>query len=168
MPIPFVVVQHLHEAAPVTMVIRTHEKPDANGNMKPQLFIQFSLVVVVTNASKRNWAGFDLELQEKRGKPSIYFDGLSFDQVRTFDKRVFHSDRFSVFNDLTEPYDRIRFEQGWVVPNDTVKFQVYITDVTPIDVFYLVQDPQILLAGRPLAGRSVARLNPNAAPRAPQ
>lgn len=151
---PIVVVQRLHETAPATLVIRTLEKPDANGEMKPQQFVQFSLITVVTNASKRNWAGFDLELQEKRGKPSIYFDGLSFDQLHAFAGRVFRSDRFSIFSELTEPFDRIRFEDGFVVPNDTVRFQLYITDVTPEAVFYLVQDPQILLAGLPSENRS--------------
>lgn len=158
---PIVVVQRLDETAPVTLVIRTLKKPDANGKMKPQLFVQFSLVTVVTNASNRNWAGFDLELQEIRGKPSIYFDGLSFDQLHTFDDRVFRSDRFAMFSDLAEPYDRIRFEDGFVVPNDTVRFKVYITDVTPEAVFYLVQDPQILMAGRPpQQGTRFARLAP--------
>ena len=146
---PIVVVQEMHQAAPVTMVIRPLLTADSYGNLKRQSFIQFSLVVVVTNGSKRNWAGFDLELQEIPGKPSVYFDGLSFDQVRTFNDRVFVSDKFAMFSDLTEPYDRVRFEDGYVVPNETVQLQVYITDVTPKEAFYLVQDPQILLAHGP-------------------
>jgi hypothetical protein len=145
---PIVVVQNMHQAAPVTMVIRPQLTTDSYGNLKRQSFIQFSLVVAVTNGSKRNWAGFDLELQEIPGQPSVYFDGLSFDQVRTFSERVFLSDKFSVFSDLTEPYDRIRFEDGYVIPNETVRLKVFITDVTPPETFYLVQDPQILMAQR--------------------
>lgn len=147
---PIVVVQEMHQAAPVTMVIRPLLTADSYGNLKRQSFIQFSLVVVVTNGSQRNWAGFDLELQEVRGKPSVYFDGLSFDQVRTFADRVFVSDKFAMFSDLTEPYDRIRFEDGYVTPNETVQLKVFITDVTPKEAFYLVQDPQILLAQGPV------------------
>lgn len=161
---PIVVVQELYQATPVTMVIRTLDKPDANGQMKPQLLIQFSLVIVVTNASKRNWAGFDLELQEVRGRPSTYYDGLSFDQLQSFADRVFLSDRFAVFSDLIEPFDRIRFERGYVQHNETVRLKVYVTDVTPAKVFYLVEDPQILLAQEPDArGRHFAR-NSTASP----
>lgn len=161
---PIVVVQELYQATPVTMVIRTLDKPNARGVMKPQLLIQFSLVVVVTNASKRNWAGFDLELQEVRGRPSTYYDGLSFDQLQSFADRVFLSDRFAVFSDLTEPFDRIRFERGYVQHNETVRLKVYITDVTPAKIFYLVEDPQILLALEPEAGgRRLAR-NSTASP----
>ena len=151
---PIVVVQEMHLAAPVTMVIRPLLTADGYGNLKRQSFIQFSLVAVVTNGSERNWAGFDFELQETPGKPSVYLDGLSFDQVRTFSDRVFVSDKFSMFSDLTEPYDRIRFEDGYVIPNETVKLKVFITDVTPREAFYLVQDPQILLAQGPASLQS--------------
>ena len=155
---PIVVAQEMRQAAPVTMVIRPLMTADGYGNLRRQAFIQFSLVVVVTNASDRNWAGFDLELQEIPGKPSVYFDGLSFDQVKTFPNRVFVSDKFSMFSDLTEPYDRIRFEDGYVIPNETVSFKVYITDVTPKEAFYLVQDPQILLAEvPPVSGRRLSQ-----------
>ncbi len=146
---PIVVVQRQHIADPVTMVIRPLEKPYPNGEMKRQAFVNFSLVVAVTNGSNRNWAGMDLELQEIRGKPSIYHDGLSFDQLKSFKQKVFRSDKFASFSDLIEPYDRIRFEDGHVVPADTVRLKVYITDVTPTNVFYLVQDPQILMAQAP-------------------
>lgn len=159
---PIVVVQYFHNTEPVTLVIRTLGKPDAKGNLKAQSFVQFSLVTVVTNVSKKNWAGFDLELQEEQGKPSVYVDGLSFDQLNTFGDRVFTSDRFSRFSDLIEPFDRIRFENGAVNPNDTVRFQVFITDVTPVKVFYLLQDPQILMAERPTTGGvKFARLEPD-------
>ncbi len=162
---PIVVVQKMHRAAPVTMVIRPLMKPDGYGNLRRQSFIQFSLVVVVTNGSARNWAGFDLELQEIPGKPSVYFDGLSFDQVRTFADRIFVSDKFSLFSDLTEPYDRVRFEDGYVIPNETVRLQVYITDVTPREAFFLVQDPQILMAEGPQQSkRRLARLTPGPIP----
>ncbi len=150
---PIVVTQHLHVTAPATLVIRTRDAPETRGVIKSQPFLQFSLVIVVTNASNKNWAGFDLELQEQRGRPSVYVDGLSFDQMRTYDGRVFRSDRFSRFTDLTEPFDRIRFENGSVTPNDTVRFELYITDVTPRGLFYLVLDPQILIAEGPTRKR---------------
>lgn len=166
---PIVVVQEMRQAAPATMVIRPLLTPDAYGNLRRRTFIQFSLVVVVTNASDRNWTGFDLELQEIPGKPSVYFDGLSFDQVKTFRERVFVSDKFATFTDLIEPYDRIRFEDGHVIPNDTVTLKVYITDVTPRDAFYLVLDPQLLLAEGPdQFGRRYARLVAAPLPRHPR
>lgn len=156
---PYVLVLRQMRAEPVTVVIRPKPVTVPSGRLLRQAFVNFSLLVVITNASNRNWAGMDLELQEVKGKPSIYHDGLSFDQPRSFRNRVFRSDKFARFSDLTEPYDRIRFEQGYVVPMETVSMKVYITDVTPRDEFFLVLDPQILLARAPQNGRArIARI----------
>ena len=143
---PIVVVQRINVVGSSILVIRRQLQAGDDGQVLTRAFVQFSLVTVVINATSRNWAGFDLELQEELGQPSVYVDGLSFDQLKTFDDRVFTSDRFDLFTDLTEPYDRIRFERGHVAPKETVRFQVYITDVTPKAEFYLVQEPKLLVA----------------------
>ena len=66
------------------------------------------------------------------------------------------SDSFQNNNRQFEPYDRIRFENGWVDPDATARFQLTITDPTPIDEFYLVQNPSLLAAGLPIPERSLA------------
>ena len=145
---PIVIVERIDVVGSSILVIRRQAQAGDDGKALTRAFVQFSLVTVVINGTERNWAGFDLELQEELGQPSVYVDGLSFDQLRTFDDRVFTSDRFDMFTDLTEPYDRIRFERGHVAPKETARFQVYITDVTPKAEFYLVQEPKLLLAER--------------------
>lgn len=143
---PIVIVERIDVVGSAVLVIRRQPQAGDDGRMLTGAFVQFSLVTVVINGTSRNWVGFDLELQEELGQPSVYVDGLSFDQLKTFDDRVFTSDRFELFTDLTEPYDRIRFERGHVAPRETARFQVYITDVTPAAEFYLVQEPQLLVA----------------------
>jgi hypothetical protein len=58
---------------------------------------------------------------------------------------------------LFEPRDRIRFEGGFVDPEATARFRMTITDPTPDMEFYIVQDPKLLSASRPLGGNRFAR-----------
>jgi hypothetical protein len=139
---PVVVTERFTSPEPATLTIRLG--PDAASD-----FVRLSIVIVAINQSRRNWVGFDLELQEELRQPSVYVDGLSFDQMHVFTDRVFRSDRFSVFSDLSEPYDRVRFEGGHVDHGDRVQMRFFITDVTPRQTFYLLQEPQFLSAALP-------------------
>jgi len=98
---PVVVTERFTNPEPGTLVIRLG--PGAASD-----FVRLAIIIVVVNHSRRTWVGFDLELQEELNQPSVYVDGLSFDQMHVFADRVFGSDRFTVFSDLTEPYDRVR------------------------------------------------------------
>jgi hypothetical protein len=60
----------------------------------------------------------------------------------------FRSDSFAVSRQVFEPYDRVRFQDGSVDPGATVRFRFFITDPTPVPEFYLLQDPQVLMARR--------------------
>jgi len=147
---PVVIVERITQLGPSIIVVRPASgQEDYSPDFRANPFMQLSLVIAVTNDSRRVWAGFDLELQEELGQPSVYRDGLSFDQLHTFDNRVFWSNRFATFSDLSEPYDRVRFEHGLVNHGDIAEFQVFITDVTPRSEFYLLQEPQLLLADAP-------------------
>ncbi len=147
---PVVIEQRLTQIGPAIIVVRPES---GQQGFSPELganpFMQLALVSVITNDSRRVWSGFDIELQENLGQPSVYRDGLSFDQLHTFDEREFSSNRFAVLTDHIEPYDRIRFEQGKVDHGETAEFRVFITDVTPRAEFYLLQEPQLLMAGIP-------------------
>ena len=94
------------------------------------------------NASQLPWLEFEFELQEILRKPSVYGDGLSFDQRRT-DSSVIVSDRFKQYDDRFEPYDRLIYFDGYVDPLDIAEFSFMITDFTPQPEFYLLQDPRI-------------------------
>ena len=148
---PIVVREELIEAAPVTLVIRNRGLFASFGRTGPS---QITLVKEVVNASKRIWAGFELELQEVLGKPSDYGDGLSFKQFAAAPPDV-ASDAFARNERLFEPYDRIEFLDGHVDPDTTTRFMMTITDPTPVREYYLVQDPKLLSVGLP-NGRSFA------------
>jgi hypothetical protein len=96
----------------------------------------------VLNASDLAWVEFEFELQEILNEPSLFGDGLSFDQRRS-DGNAISSDSFSDFSRDFEPYDRLLFRSGNIDPKKVGSFGLLITDYTPTSVFYLVQDPRI-------------------------
>jgi hypothetical protein len=144
---PIIIEEELTGTGPVVLVIRRNvDRNPADPWARNGVWTAIYLTKVISNRSRRIWAGFELELQEKLHQPSIYGDGLSFDQGRAVPVEI-SSDAFARNHRLFEPYDRIRFEDGSVDPDATLRLEVHITDPTPVREFYLVQDPQILYAG---------------------
>lgn len=139
---PVEIVQELVSAGAVTMVVRATRplQPYALGDRFATGMIHLRLVT--RNASGLPWLAFEFELQELRGEPSVFGDGLSFDQRRA-DSEAVGSDRFAGYNRDFEPYDRLLFERGAVDAGATARFRFFITDFTPQPIFYLRQDPQI-------------------------
>jgi hypothetical protein len=139
---PFVLHQELHSASPVTMVIRATRRPRPLWPFgdHPNGFINMRLVVV--NNSGLPWIEFEFELQEVLGEASVFGDGLSFDQRRT-DSATISSDTFAEYSRDFEPYDRLLYRGGYVDALEIAGFSFMITDFTPVDEFYLVQDPRI-------------------------
>lgn len=139
---PIVIGEELYSANPVTLVIRA-TKPlrafDTSGNYANG-FLHIKLQVL--NASELAWVEFEFELQEILNEPSLFGDGLSFDQRRS-DGKAISSDSFSDFSRDFEPYDRLLFRSGNIDPKKVGSFGLLITDYTPTNVFYLVQDPRI-------------------------
>lgn len=139
---PIVIAEEFTSASPVTMVIRTI-KPirafDFSGNYANG-FLHVRLEIL--NNSRLAWIEFEFELQEILHEPSLFGDGLSFDQRRT-DARTISSDSFSQFSRDFEPYDRLLLRDGKVDPGEIATFGFLITDFTPKSQFYLVQDPRI-------------------------
>jgi hypothetical protein len=139
---PFVVVEELHSSSPVTLTIRTTAplRPldrsglHANGDLHMR--------IEAVNGSEQAWVEFEFELQEVRDRPSLFGDGLSFDQ-RKEDTQTISSDSFARFSRDFEPYDRLLYQDGHVDPRATAGFSFFITDFTPRSEFYLVQDPRI-------------------------
>lgn len=139
---PVVIEQEMESSSPVTLVIRA-VKPlspfgsadgSANGNLRLRL--------ETLNNSGQAWVEFEFELQEILNQPSVFGDGMSFDQRRT-DGQNITSNSFAAFDRNFEPYDRLRFIDGRVDPLRTGTFEFMITDFTPRSTFYLVQDPRI-------------------------
>jgi hypothetical protein len=151
---PVVLVEELPGIDPVVLVIRRRTLP--RDDLAPAQS-QLTLVKHVVNTSERVWAGFEIELQEILKKPSVYSDGLSFKQFAANPEDV-ASGSFTENDRRFEPYDRILFQSGAVDPGATAWFRVTITDPTPVPVFYLLQDPNLLSAEMQGGGRSFAAL----------
>ena len=73
---------------------------------------------------------------------SDYGDGLSFDQAAR-EADMVKSDSFTEFNRQFEPCDRLLFRHGKVDPLHTGSFSFLVTDFTPKERFYLVEEPRI-------------------------
>jgi hypothetical protein len=139
---PFVIIQELTTATPVTMVIRTIRpiRPFDFSGMYANGFLHLRLEIL--NNSRLPWLEFEFELQERLGKASVFGDGLSFDQRRT-DTETIASRTFLTFNRAFEPYDRLLFREGKVDHLETADFIFMVSDFTPRWEFFLVQDPRI-------------------------
>jgi hypothetical protein len=135
---PIEIREAFHTAQPVTLVIRAakalrpHTPPEG----------AFHLRVVAVNKSGLAWIEFEFELQEELGTPSDFYDGLSFDQINP-NPALISSDRFARFENRFESFDRLRFTSGHADPQDRTLFDFFVTDITPVAEFYLVQDPRV-------------------------
>jgi hypothetical protein len=153
---PIVLVEEIIGPGPAVLEIRNGrtghlEVSPATG------FLTLSVVKIIVNRGPWRWAGFDLELMSAPGQPSVYSDGLSFDQPQTL-QRVARADAFLQTVQEDEPFDRIRFDGGQVGPAEHLRLDFDIVDVNGTAVFYLAQRPIILLAWapEPTAGRELA------------
>lgn len=139
---PVEILQDLHSASPVTMVVRATRpvQPYAMGDRFSTGMIHVRLTT--RNASGLPWLEFEFELQEELGRSSSFGDGLSFDQRRP-SAETGSSDRYAEHRRHFEPYDGLLFRRGTVDAGESVEFRFFITDFTPQETFYLRQDPQI-------------------------
>ncbi len=161
---PIVVVEEITQVGPAVLVVRGAQLVQHQNKLAlPASFIYLAVTKIVINGTRRVWAGFDLELQERLKQPSRYEDGLSFDQLGSFAGEHFQSDVFVNARRESEPYDRVRFHGGAVDPGDAVRFNFYISDLTPKPEFFLLQEPQLLISGRPGSARQLAAVPGNTA-----
>lgn len=144
---PIVLEEEIEGADTGILVIRNHRgRPQRSPGVGGYLLL--SMVKIVTNRGPWRWSGFELELRTASGAPSIYTDGLSFDQPQAL-RRPARADRFTNSVQEDEPYDRIRFDGGKVDPSGRVELRFDIVDVNAASVFYLIQRPIVLMANRP-------------------
>ena len=139
---PVEIAQEFESATPTVLVIRATRpvqhlgRPDGSWATG---MIHMRLVAI--NNSGLPWIEFEFELQEQLGEPSIYGDGLSFDQ-RAKQTDTLVSDSFERYSRDFEPFDRVLFYDGYIDPKRTGAFDMFITDFTPKLQFYLKQDPR--------------------------
>lgn len=140
---PIVLVEEITGLGPAVLTIRQSQSAEARPPSRGVL--QRSLVKVVINRSAWRWSGFDLELRSDVEMASVYSDGLSFDQIRLVTEPLY-SDLFAVARTEDEPFDRLRFDQGRVMPEQSVRLAFNLVDINQRPVFFLAQQPIVLLA----------------------
>jgi hypothetical protein len=155
---PIVLVEEIIGSGPAVLEIQNGRTGDLD--VSPATgFLTLRVVKIIVNRSPWRWAGFDLELMSAPDRPSVYSDGLSFDQPQTM-QRIARANRFLKTVQEDEPFDRIRFDGGQVGPAEHLRLDFDIVDVNGTKVFYLVQRPIILLAWDfPMPERQLAALS---------
>ena len=154
---PIVLVEEIVGPGPAVLEIQNGRT--GHLDVSPAIgFLTLSVVKIITNRGPWAWAGFDLELRTGPDQPSVYADGLSFDQPQTF-QRIARADRFQQTVQEDEPFDRIRFDGGQVDPGHYLRLDFDVVDVNGTAVFYLVQHPITLIArDGPHSARQLAAL----------
>ena len=146
---PIVVVEEITGEAPAILLIRSlnGNPPERHLWAMPQFFSVYCEKIVI-NGTGRHWQAFEMELREIRDTPSNYRDGLSFGQMLG-ERRPLNSDRFEGWRQVDEPLDRILFFGGQVMRGEQARFSFIITDPTPVEHFFLLQEPSQVLAAAP-------------------
>jgi hypothetical protein len=139
---PIVVTEELDTADPVTLTIRAIRPIQPFGTTGNYATGFLPLKIVTRNNSGDAWIEFGFELQAIMNRPSDYGDGLSFDQAQREDDMI-KSDSFAEFKRDFEPYDRLLFSKGKVDPRESASFSFLVTDFSPKDRFYLVEEPRL-------------------------
>ncbi|PBB87545.1 MULTISPECIES: hypothetical protein [unclassified Mesorhizobium] len=139
---PLIITEELNSATPVTLTIRATRPIEAFGRAGDFANGVMYMRIEVLNNSAQAWVEFQFELQEILDQPSVFGDGLSFDQRNKRPDNIVSSN-FADFDRQFEPYDRLLFKNGKVDPLKTASFEFLVTDYTPRWTFYLVQDPRI-------------------------
>ncbi len=142
---PIILVEELTSLQPAVLTIRPSDASRDHSAYRKVL--RRTLVKVIVNQSAWHWSGFDLELRDQTGKASLYSDGLSFDQPSLV-RAPLSSDRFADNQVQDEPFDRLRFDHGRVAAKESVRLSFSIVDVNSLPVFYLAQEPIILMTRR--------------------
>lgn len=172
---PIILVEEVTGPGPAILLVRNLRLgPDSSnlgGQQEAGAFVGLAMIKIVTNRGKYRWSGFEMELREDAHQPSVYSDGLSFDQIATI-RQDLYSDRFAQAKQSNEPYDRLVFDRGRLKPSETAVFHFNIVDLSPRSHFYLVQEPIMLLSDKaaPPANRQTAENSGplSKAPNAPQ
>jgi hypothetical protein len=139
---PVRMTQRILTASPATMVVRAIAPLNPLGDLGPYATGTIHFELDIINESGVPWIGLELELQEHYTRPSVYGDGLSFDQ-RQFDKAKAFSSAFADVRHDFEPYDRLLFDGGALDANARAIFRFLVTDLTPSATFYIKLDPRI-------------------------
>jgi len=146
---PYVIVEDVAGSPHAVLVIR-HFKQVGN-RIGTYHVAGVAVTKVVFNRSKDTWQNYQLELREVLTRHSTYEDGLSFAQSTEI-TNTFTRSTFPNLQRYDEPQDMLGFSGKSVPPGASAQFWFLITDMSPVDKFYLLQDPL-----QPVSGLSPGR-----------
>jgi hypothetical protein len=121
----------------------------------------FAMRKIIINHTDKTWRSYRIELREVETRTSNYEDGLSFGQSAAIADSYTQSPQYPDAKRVYEPEDSITFGGGSIPPGGTVMLQFVITDMSPVHLFYLFQEPlePISQLDQPVpVNRPVARL----------
>ncbi|MEL6920603.1 MAG: hypothetical protein AAFO77_06200 [Pseudomonadota bacterium] len=139
---PIVIYTDVRTDHPTRITIRASKPINPFAHPKTHATGTLHFDITTRNLSGQPWVAAEFELQEVLRQPSVYGDGLSFDQ-RHEGQAAFGADVYRNFRLDFEPYDRLLFEDGVVDPKMAGRFKLLVTDLTPAPVFFLQFDPQV-------------------------
>jgi hypothetical protein len=135
---PYVVVEDVAGPRQAVLVIRGLKQ--VGNRIGTHHISGIAVTKIVFNRSKDTWQNYQMELREVSTRHSPYEDGLSFAQ-NTVLAGAFTASSFPDLQRFDEPQDTLGFSGKSVPPGDSAQFSFLITDMSPVDKFYLFQEP---------------------------
>ncbi|MEZ5832989.1 MAG: hypothetical protein R3D05_17585 [Dongiaceae bacterium] len=135
---PYVVTEDVEGPRQAVLVIRGLKR--VGNRIGTHHIAGVAVTKIVFNRSKDVWQNFQLELREILTRHSPYEDGLSFAQ-NTLISGAFTSSSFPNLQRYDEPQDTLGFSGKSVAPGEAATFTFLITDMSPVEKFYLIQQP---------------------------
>ena len=135
---PYVVVEDVTGPRQAILVIRGMKR--VGNRIGTHHIAGIAVTKIVVNRSKEVWQNYQMELREVSTRHSPYEDGLSFAQ-NTMVASAFTSSTFPNLQRFDEPQDTLGFSGKSVAPGESAEFSFLITDMSPVERFYLFQEP---------------------------
>ncbi len=135
---PFVIVEEVVGPRQAILVIRGLKR--VGNRIGSHHIAGIAVTKIVINRSEDVWQNYQMELREVPTRHSPYEDGLSFAQ-NTVIAGAFTASTFPDLQRFDEPQDTLGFSGSTVKPGDSAQFSFLITDMSPIEKFYLYQEP---------------------------
>jgi hypothetical protein len=135
---PYVVVEEVVGPRQAVLVIRGLKQ--VGNRIGTHHIAGIAINKVVVNRSADIWQNYQMELRELTTRHSPYEDGLSFAQ-NTVLAGAFTASSFPNLQRFDEPQDTLGFSGSAVSPGGSAQFSFLITDMSPVEKFYLFQEP---------------------------
>lgn len=135
---PYVVVEHVTGPRQAILTIRGLKR--VGNRIGTHHIAGIAVTKIVFNRTEDIWQNYQLELREIETRHSPYEDGLSFAQ-NTVLSGAFTTSSFPNLQRYDEPQDTLGFSGKTVPPGESAQFSFLITDMSPVERFYLFQEP---------------------------